>query len=63
MSSIDKVLTHNKEYAKDFSSGRLPAPPALKLAILACMDARMNIEEMLGLQAGDAHIIRNAGGI
>lgn len=63
MSTIDESLRANLDYARDFSLGDLPSPPARRLAVLACMDARMNIEQMLGLQAGDAHIIRNAGGI
>jgi carbonic anhydrase len=63
MSSIDTVLKSNKEYAKGFSNSGFPIAPALRLAVLACMDARMNIEKMLGLKEGDAHIIRNAGGI
>lgn len=63
MSAIDEVLAANAAYAREFSLAHLPAPPARKLAIVACMDARMTLEQMLGLQTGDAHIIRNAGGI
>jgi carbonic anhydrase len=59
----DEILAANAEYARDFKLGQLPIPPARKLAIVACMDARMTIEPMLGLKTGDAHIIRNAGGI
>lgn len=63
MSIIDERLKANKAYSKDFKLGHLPMPPARKLAVVACMDARLTVEEMLGLQTGDAHIIRNAGGI
>jgi carbonic anhydrase len=59
----DEILAANAEYARDFKLGQLPMPPARKLAIVACMDARLTIEPMLGLKTGDAHIIRNAGGI
>ncbi len=61
--SIDDGLKANQGYAEAFKLGALPMPPARKLAILACMDARLTIEPMLGLHTGDAHIIRNAGGI
>jgi carbonic anhydrase len=63
MSRTDETLAANKEYARDFRLGHLPMPPARKLAIVACMDARMSVEPMLGLKTGDAHIIRNAGGL
>ncbi|MBI3302432.1 MAG: carbonic anhydrase [Deltaproteobacteria bacterium] len=63
MSVIDDVLKTNETYAQHFALGHLAMPPARKLAIVACMDARMTVEPMLGLQTGDAHIIRNAGGI
>jgi carbonic anhydrase len=63
MTTIDDVLARNNEYAREFKLGHLPMPPARKLAILACMDARLTLESMLGLKTGDAHIIRNAGGI
>jgi carbonic anhydrase len=63
MSVIDEMLKSNQEYAKNFSSGQLPMPPARKLAIVACMDARLILSQILGLKAGDAHMIRNAGGI
>lgn len=62
MSVIDEVLKSNEKYAQAFKNG-FAMPPARKLAIVACMDARMTIESMLGLKTGDAHIIRNAGGI
>lgn len=63
MSVIEEVLNVNKNYAKNFALGHLPMPPARKLAVVACMDARLTVEQVLGLKTGDAHIIRNAGGI
>ncbi len=63
MSVIDEVLGANREYADSFKLGNLAMPPSRKLAIVACMDARLTIEPMLGLKTGEAHIIRNAGGI
>lgn len=63
MGSIDEALKANEAYARSFDLGKLPMPPSRRIAIVACMDARMTIEPMLGLRTGDAHIIRNAGGI
>lgn len=63
MSAAEEVLKANENYANDFQWASLPMPPSRHLAIVACMDARMNIPAMLGLKTGDAHIIRNAGGI
>ena len=63
MSIIDEVLAANEGYARSFNLGRLAMPPGRKLAVVACMDARLTIEPMLGLKTGEAHIIRNAGGI
>jgi carbonic anhydrase len=63
MSIIDDVLKANETYARNFKLADLPIPPARKLAIVACMDARLTVEQFLGLNTGDAHIIRNAGGI
>jgi carbonic anhydrase len=63
MGVIDDVLRANETYARQFTLGHLPTPPARKLAIVACMDARLTVEPMLGLKTGEAHIIRNAGGI
>jgi carbonic anhydrase len=63
MGAIDDALKANQRYAADFGLGHLPIPPARKLAVVACMDARLNVEAMLGLNIGDAHIIRNAGGV
>ena len=59
----DALLQENENYAQAFDLGELPMPPARKVAVVACMDARLTIEPMLGLRTGDAHIIRNAGGI
>ncbi len=63
MSIIEEVLKANESYAQNFTLGALPMPPGRKLAVVACMDARVTVEELLGLKTGDAHIIRNAGGI
>src|SRR6478672_3439498 len=63
MSVIDEVLQNNLKYADQFTLGHLPMPPARKLAVLACMDARLTVEQVLGLKTGDAHVIRNAGGV
>ena len=63
MSVIEEVLAANARYAESFNLGSLPMPPGRKLAVVACMDARLTIEPMLGLKTGEAHIIRNAGGI
>src|ERR1700751_1257560 len=63
MSITDEGVVANRQYAADFKLGNLAMPPARKLAVVACMDTRMTVEPMLGLKTGDAHIIRNAGGI
>src|SRR5512133_3520256 len=63
MGVIDEVLKANEKYATRFGHGSLSMPPARKLAIVVCMDARLSVEDMLGLKTGDAHIIRNAGGV
>lgn len=63
MGVIDEVLKANESYAQGFNLGHLPMPPGRKLAIVACMDARLTVEQVLGLKTGEAHIIRNAGGI
>jgi carbonic anhydrase len=62
MSATDDLLANNESYAASFDEADLPAPPARKVAVVACMDARMNVYAMLGLREGDAHVIRNAGG-
>jgi carbonic anhydrase len=63
MSAIDDAIQANRDYSQRFKFSQLAMPPAGKLAVVACMDARLTIEPMLGLRTGDAHIIRNAGGI
>jgi carbonic anhydrase len=63
MSVTEEVLLANQKYAEKFNLGALAMPPARKFAVLACMDARLTVEQFLGLNTGDAHIIRNAGGI
>jgi carbonic anhydrase len=63
MSVTDELLANNEKYAANFDKGNLPLPPGKKLAIVACMDARLSPYSVLGLQEGDAHIIRNAGGV
>lgn len=63
MSVIDDVLKANEAYAGNFNLGNLAMPPARKLAVVACMDARLTVSQLLGLKTGEAHIIRNAGGI
>jgi carbonic anhydrase len=62
MSVTDEVLRNNEAYARAFDKGQLPLPPARKLAVVACMDARLHVSKILGLKEGDAHVIRNAGG-
>jgi len=63
MSTTDALLQNAEAYAASFDKGDLPLPPARKVAVLACMDARLNPYGVLGLQEGDAHVIRNAGGV
>ena len=63
MTSTDDLLHNNREYAASFDKGDLAAPPGRKVAIVACMDARLDVYRMLGLEEGDAHVIRNAGGV
>lgn len=62
MSVIDELLDANTEYASTFDRGNLPMPPARRLAVVTCMDARIIPSRQLGLEEGDAHVIRNAGG-
>jgi carbonic anhydrase len=62
MSVINELLEANKAYAQSFDKGDLPMPPARKVAIVTCMDARLHPAKFLGLELGDAHVIRNAGG-
>lgn len=63
MSVIDELLKNNERYARSFAKAGLPLPPAKHLAVVACMDARLDVHKILGLQEGDAHISRNAGGV
>jgi carbonic anhydrase len=63
LSATDDLLRNAEGYAASFDTADLPLPPARKVAVLACMDARLNPYALLGLQEGDAHIIRNAGGV
>jgi carbonic anhydrase len=63
MSQTDEFLKNNEQYAAAFQKGDLPMPPAKKVAVVACMDARVIPSRILGLEEGDAHVIRNAGGV
>ena len=63
MSTTDELLKSAEAYAASFTKGDLPLPPGRKIAIVACMDARLNPYGLLGLSEGDAHVIRNAGGV
>jgi carbonic anhydrase len=62
MSTIDELVEANEQYARTFDRGDLALPPAREVAILTCMDARILPSRVLGLEEGDAHVIRNAGG-
>lgn len=62
MTVTDDLLQANQAYAETFDQGDLPAPPARRVAVVTCMDARLHPESFLGLNLGDAHVIRNAGG-
>ncbi len=63
MSATDALLANARSYADDFAHGDLPSPPSQQVAVVACMDARLNVYGLLGLREGDAHVIRNAGGV
>ena len=63
MGVTDELLENAQSYAASFDKGDLPLPPGRKVAIVACMDARLNPYGLLGLSEGDAHVIRNAGGV
>jgi carbonic anhydrase len=63
MSEIEELLKNANEYAEDFDKAGLPPAPARKVAVVACMDARLDPARVLGLEEGDAHVIRNAGGV
>lgn len=62
-SEYSRALLENERYTAQFDRSVLPMPPGRKLAVVACMDARITVEDVLGLRTGDAHIIRNAGGL
>jgi carbonic anhydrase len=62
MSEVSTFLKANERYAASFRKGSLPMPPARRVAVLACMDARLDPARILGLEEGDAHVVRNAGG-
>src|ERR687892_845513 len=63
MSVTDELLNNNADYAESFEKRDLPLPPARGVAVVACMDARLDVHKILGLEEGDAHVIRNAGGV
>jgi carbonic anhydrase len=63
VSATDEVLKNNEAYAASFDKADLPVPPAKGLAVVACMDARLDVYRILGISVGDAHVIRNAGGV
>lgn len=63
MSTIDDLLARAERYADRFDHGSLPSPPGLGIAVVACMDARLDVYGLLGLTEGEAHVIRNAGGV
>ena len=62
MTATDEFLANNARYAENFT-GPLPVPPSKHVAVVACMDARLNVYAILGLNEGEAHVIRNAGGV
>lgn len=61
--NVDDLTAANERYAADFDAGSLPVAPALNLAVVSCMDSRMDVFQILGLENGQAHIVRNAGGV
>ena len=61
--SVDELLTRNDAYASSFDSDRLDVAPSRRMAVVACMDSRMDMFEILGLENGEAHVLRNAGGV
>jgi carbonic anhydrase len=63
VSITDELLRNNQDYAASFAAGDLPMPPGRQVAVVACMDARLSVYGVLGLREGDAHVIRNAGGV
>src|SRR5580693_5494664 len=63
MSVTDELIRNNENYARSFKKGDLAMPPSRRVAVLACMDARLDTHKILGLEEGEAHVIRNAGGV
>jgi carbonic anhydrase len=63
LGTIDDLVSNNAEYAASFDLADLPTPPARKLVVVTCMDSRIDVLETLGLRLGEAHILRNAGGV
>ena len=63
MSFTDTLVRNNDSYSRSFAKGSLPMHPAKPVAVLACMDARLDVHKILGIEEGDAHVIRNAGGV
>lgn len=63
MSTTDELVAANEDYAAGFDQGALPMPPGRKVAVVACMDARLDVYRLAGIQLGEAHVIRNAGGV
>jgi carbonic anhydrase len=63
VSSTDQLLRNNERYASGFAGGGLSRMPARRVAVITCMDARLCVERMLGLREGDAHVLRNPGGV
>jgi len=63
VTATEQLINNNGDYAAKFTKGDLALPPASKVAVLACMDARLDPARVLGLEEGDAHVIRNAGGV
>src|ERR671937_3220251 len=63
MTVTDELVQNNQRYAESFDKGDLPLPPAKGVAVVACMDARLDVHRLLGIEEGDAHVIRNAGGV
>ena len=63
MSEIDRMIAASERWAADGHPGELPAPPSRRVTVVACMDARIPVEQVLGLAPGEAHVLRNAGGV
>lgn len=63
MTAVPELLDRNAGFASSFREGNLPMPPKRRLAVVACMDARLDVHRILGLELGEAHVIRNAGGV